>query len=148
MDRVVLCRYAHHFRPAPGDRADVAVIDAVRGDDGVAGVIDFLHGVGDFKAQNFGGLNQSLRMFCQLKDLFAVDSLAFEHAGRIVQAMRQDMQFRIPPIYQRAVHPHAAFAIVKRYKSHFFHSGYAMGCFVSPSDFRTPPDFRRFRPFA
>ena len=79
-----------------------------------AGLIDLLLGEGNLHAQGLGRLEQPRGMFLQLVDRAAVDALALEHAGAIMQAMGEHMGLGVLPGHQLAVIPKLAIALVER----------------------------------
>ena len=105
VDRVGLGRHAHHLGAAPGDRADVAVGDLVAQHHLAVGGVDLVDRVGDLEVQQPRRVEQPLGVVLQMKDLAVVDALALEHAGRIVQTMRQHMHLGILPRQHLAVEP-------------------------------------------
>jgi hypothetical protein len=99
--------------PAPGQRADVAVAQAVALARGDAGGVDLRHAVGDGEVEDLGALEQALGVFAKLEDLAVVHALAFEHAGGVVHAVGQDVDLGVAPGHEAAVQPDPAVAVVE-----------------------------------
>ena len=116
--RGLLGRDRHHFRPAPGDRADVSVGKALRLERGVGRVIEFLVGIADVHAEDFGRLEQPVGVFLVLEYLAPVGALALEHAGPVVQPVREDVQPPFIPIDHFTVVPELAAKLIEGNASH------------------------------
>ena len=113
MDLGVLGRDRHHLAAAEGNGTDIAVLDVLRLGGGHAGGADLVLGKRNCHAQLFGGKEQPRGMFLQLVDAPAIDALALEHAGAVMQAVRQHMGLGVLPGHQLAVVPKAAVALVE-----------------------------------
>ena len=118
MDRVALCRNAHHFGAAPGDRADIGFLLAVLVDHELLGGVDLGDGIRNFEIEDIGGALQPLGMFGALEDLAAIGALALEHAARIVQAVAEHMEVGLVPGHELAVVPDDPFEPVIGLGSH------------------------------
>src|ERR1700722_17499348 len=114
MDGRVLRRHRHHLAATERDRTQIAVLDVLdrRGVD--AGLVDLILCEGDLHAEGLGRAEQPVGVFLQLVDLAAIDALALEHAGTVMQAMGQHMGLGVLPGHQFAVIPKRAIALVER----------------------------------
>jgi hypothetical protein len=61
---------------------------------------------------------EALAMFLRLEDLALIGAFALEHTGGIMQAMRQDMDFRVAPGHHLAIEPDKAVTIIERQDAH------------------------------
>ena len=80
--------------------------------------VDLGHRVGDVEAHQPGRGVQALGMLGQLVDGAAVDTLALEHAARIVQPVAEHVKFRVAPGGKCAVEPDFAVAVVVGKQGH------------------------------
>src|SRR6185312_17100199 len=106
-------RDGHLLAAAPHHRTDIAVDDALALGRGIAGLVDLGFRVRNFHAENAGRFEEARRMFGQLVDPAVVETLALEDAGCVMQAMRQDVDFRLAPGHELAVEPKRAVALIE-----------------------------------
>ncbi len=118
MDSIALRRNPHHFRPAPGDRADVRFLLAVLVDDKLFSGIDFGDRVRNFEIENVGRALQAFGVLGALEYLAGVGALTLEHATGIVQAVAQHMEVGLVPWHELSVVPDDAFEAVIGLSSH------------------------------
>ena len=118
IDRRVLGGDRHHLAAAPGDRAHVAILEAVLVDDELLGLVEFGNRVGDFEIENLRGIAEALRMFGRLENAAAIGALTLEHAGAVMQAVAQYMELGVLPRHERAVHPDESITLVERKDRH------------------------------
>jgi hypothetical protein len=118
VDLALLGGDRHHFRPAPGDRPDIGVLEALFGQSLAAGFVDLFDRPRDFKIEDARRFLQPLAVLGQLEDLTAIGAFALEDGARIMQAMRQHMQLGIAPGHESPVQPDMTGAIVERIDQH------------------------------
>src|SRR5262249_38368834 len=107
-------RDAHHFAATPHERAHIGVLMTLLLEELACGGIDLLFRERNFHVENFSRLEQPPRVLLELENLALIGPAALEHAARIVQRMRQDVDMCFCPWEERAVHPNEARTIVER----------------------------------
>jgi hypothetical protein len=118
VDLAVPGRNAQLLGAQIGDRADIAVDQAVARAGFLAGGVDLGHAIGNLEVEQFGRTLQALAMGCQLEDFTAIHTLTLEHRRAVVKAMGQNVRFRLPPGDELAVKPDPAVTIVERNEGH------------------------------
>src|SRR5690606_20399115 len=105
---------AHHLCTAPGDRAHVAVGDAVGLQDFLRSRIDFRHAPGDFESQHLSRAMQPLVVLGHLENAPFVGALALENGAGVVKTVTEHVQLRVAPWNQRPVNPDRTVTIIER----------------------------------
>jgi hypothetical protein len=118
VDGVVLRRHAHHLRPAPGDRTHIGIALPVFRENQALRRVDLGHRVRDLEIQNLGRALQPLGMFGTFENLAAIGALALEHAGGVVESVREHMQFSVCPGHEGAVVPDPTITLVEGNDGH------------------------------
>jgi hypothetical protein len=108
----LLCRDAHLFAAAPGERADIGVGQLVGAHNLARRLVELGDGIGNLEVENLGGLQQTLIVLGQLEDLAVVGAHAFEHGAAVMQRMGEEMNARIRPRDQLAVEPDKPLALI------------------------------------
>ena len=114
MDLGPFRRDAHFFRAAPGDGAEITVGKPLRLDDIPVRLVELRHGVGNFEAEDLGRSMQPLAVLRGRKNLAVIDARALEHAASVMKGVRQHMDLRLAPRYQRAINPYEAVPLIIR----------------------------------
>ena len=112
MDRVLLGRHAHHFRPAPGDGPDIGRLEAGLRQSLALGFFHLFHAERNFVAKDLGRPVQAIGMIQRAEDLAIIGTLALEYRAAVMEGVCQDVYLGIPPRHELAVHPDVAIAIV------------------------------------
>ena len=99
-------------RATPCNNADVCVGQAVRIQNSFLRSFDLFNGVGDRHVEHFARFQQTLRVLDGFEDFAVVSALAFENGRCVVQRMGQNMDIRVTPIDQLAVHPDFTVTII------------------------------------
>src|SRR5690606_12620721 len=73
---------------------------------------DLGHRLRDLELEDAGALDQALGVLGELEDLAAVGALALEHRAAVVERVAQNMDIRLAPRNELAVHPDETVAIV------------------------------------
>ena len=118
MDFAGLRRHPHLLGAAPGDRPDIALVDVVGGDHLLGRLGQIVQAGRDLEAEDLGRVDQPLVMIFEAEYGAAVDTLAFEHATRIMQPVGQHMQLGVAPGNEAAVIPDEAVAVVEGKHGH------------------------------
>ncbi len=126
VDRVVLGRNAHHLRSAPGYRAHIGALEAGLFQRLFLGPLDFLNTEGNVEAHDAGRIVQAFGMVQRAEDLAAIGALALKNGRGVVQRVRQNVHFRVPPGYERAIHPDVSVAVIIRDGRHCVRSSLAL----------------------
>ncbi len=113
VDRVLLRRNAHHLRAAPGDRAEIGVGEPGAGERLLLGGGDLVLAKRDLKPHRLSGREQAVGMGLTREDLAPVGALPFEHGARIMQRVGQDVDLRVAPGHEHAVHPDLAVQLIE-----------------------------------
>ena len=103
----------HHLAAAPGDRADIAALETVFGDNQIFGSIQFGNRIRNGEIHDFSRMVEALRMFGGLENLAAIGALALEHAGAVMQTVAEHVQLGILPWHQLAIEPNPAVTQIK-----------------------------------
>ena len=114
MNLGVFRRDAHFFRAAPSDRAEIAVGKPLRLDDIPVRLVELRHGVRNLEAEDLGRGMQPLAVLRGRKNLAAINPCALEHAASVMKGVRQHMDLRLAPRYQRAINPNEAVPLIIR----------------------------------
>ncbi len=91
-------RHPHHLRAAPGDRPDIARLQAV----GLATTARVASSIslarpGDLVVEQAGGVDQALAVGGQAEDAAVIDALALEDGRAVMQGMGQHMHAAVAP---------------------------------------------------
>jgi hypothetical protein len=84
MDGVVHARNRHHLRAAPGDRADIGVLEAVLREAEIFRRVDLGDRIGDREIHDLGRFVEALRMLGAFVDDAVIGTLALEDAGAVM----------------------------------------------------------------
>src|SRR3981081_2087918 len=112
MHRRADARDAHDLRAAPGDRAYVTGLQAIRLHHGAGRLLDLGARPRDLVTEQTGGVDQPGAVGGQAEDAAVVDALALEYRGAVMQRMGQHMDAAVAPGHQLAVEPNEAVAII------------------------------------
>ncbi len=96
-----------------GDRPDIGVGEALLLQERAAGLVDLGDGIGDGEAEDARRFVQPLGVLGELEDLAAIGALALEHGARIMQAVGEDVDLRVRPLHEFAVHPDVAVKLIE-----------------------------------
>src|SRR5215469_1217439 len=120
MDLALLGGDAHLLAAAPGDGADIGILEAGALQRLLRRRVDLGEAVGDPEAENLARAQQALAVLGQLEDLAFIGPLALEDGRGIMHGMGQDMDLGPAPVDEFAVEPDEAVAVVEGGGAHWW----------------------------
>lgn len=118
MDGGARTGHADLLAAAPCHRPDVAVADALSGDEFERRPVQLGDGEGDAEAQFTRRVVQPLRVLGQFEDVTVVDAFPFEDAAAVVETMGEHVQAGVAPGDEPAVQPDVPVTVVESRSGH------------------------------
>ena len=104
---------SHIFtRTAPANRPYIGILKARGGQDFLFRRFNIVHGIWNWNVHIFARFQKPFGMFTRFENLSVIGALTFKHRAAVMQAMGQDVNLSLAPVYQFAIHPDDTVTVV------------------------------------